>query len=499
MFPLFLHRTPTNAKTFCGATDMQSVSSRAHQRLVKPKRARQEPKIDLPRIDGAQSSDDKNSVAHDLARMNERYAVVRIGGHSRVMYMETDSVSHCQIPAYQTIHDFITFHHNEKRDIGTPEKPKLIGIGKWWIDHPNRRQYDSVVFVPHPPGDKPTLGNVFNLWGGFACEPHKADWSLLRTHLLDNICAGNEAHFNYLLNWQARGVQQPEKQGEVAVVLQGYEGTGKGMCAWNYGRLFGPHMRHVSNPRHLVGNFNSHQFQCCLFYGDEAFFAGDRSHEGVLKALITEPTILVELKGIDSFQAPNRMKIILSSNSDWVVPAGKDARRFFVLNVSDAKKQDTEYFGAISTQMESGGREAYLYDLLHRDLSGFNIRDIPQTPALANQKMHTRRGIDALVEELASEGLLFEAHESNPAVAITTPFEGRKGFYQAAKSRFPELRHLTDRIINDNLRAEWGCTTWRESRRRGIRFPVLPSLRAMFNIKHGDRHWDQPDSDWGDA
>jgi hypothetical protein len=441
----------------------------------------------------------KPCVDPDLARMNETYAVVRIGGRSRVMYMETDPVSQCQIPAYQTIPDFIAFHHNKKRDIGTPERPKLTGIGKWWIDHPERRQYDCVVFRPHAPGDVPVPGNAFNLWRGFACEPHQGDWSLLRAHLFTNVCAGNEEHFNYLLNWQARGVQQPEKQGEVAVVLRGPEGTGKGMCAWNYGRLFGPHMRHVSNPRHLVGNFNAHLFQCCVLFGDEFYFAGDRSHEGEIKALITEPTILIELKGTDSFQAPNRMKIILSSNSDWVVPAGKDARRFFVLDVSEAKKQDTEYFGAIVTQMESGGREAYLDDLLHRDLSGFNVRDVPQTAALAQQKMHTRRGVDALVEQLASDGLLFESHESDPAVAITTPSDGRKGFYQIAKSQFPELKHLTNRIINDKLQNEWGCTAWRDKRRRGIRFLPLPSLRAIFNVKHGERPWDQPNSDWGDA
>jgi hypothetical protein len=438
-------------------------------------------------------------ASDDLTRMNERYAVVRINGHSRVMYMETDPVSQCHIPAYQTIHDFIAFHHNQKKDIGAPEKPKLIGIGKWWIDHPDRRQYDSVVFRPHAPGDTPLFRNAFNLWRGFACQPRRGDWSLLRAHLFSNICAGNEEYFNYLLNWQARGVQQPEEQGEVAVVLRGAEGVGKGICARTYGRLFGPHMRHISNPKHLVGNFNAHHFQCCVLYADEAFFAGDRSHEGVLKALITEPTILVEMKGIDSFQAPNRMKIILTSNADWVVPAGKDARRFFVLDVSAAKKQDGKYFQALVAQMNGGGKNAYLYDLLHRDLSSFDVRNIPQTEALANQKMHTRRGIDALVEELASEGLLFEAHDSDPAIAITTASEGRKGFYQVAKSRFPELRHQTDRLINDTLQAEWGCTPWRESRRRGIRFPALPSLRARFNIKHGERRWDHPDSEWGDA
>ena len=42
----------------------------------------------------------------------------------------------------------------------------------------------------------------------------------------------------------------------------------------------------------------------------------------------------IEPKGIDSFQARNRLKILISSNEDWVVPVTSDERRFFVLEVS---------------------------------------------------------------------------------------------------------------------------------------------------------------------
>jgi hypothetical protein len=38
----------------------------------------------------------------------------------------------------------------------------------------------------------------------------------------------------------------------------------------------------------------------------------------------------------------------MASNNDWVIPAGPDARRFFVLNVSDARKQDFSYFEKIN-------------------------------------------------------------------------------------------------------------------------------------------------------
>ena len=95
-------------------------------------------------------------------------------------------------------------------------------------------------------------------------------------------------------------------------------------------------------------------------------------------------------------------------------PASADARRYFVLAVADHHKQDHAYFAAITREMDNGGREALLYELLNRDLSSFNVRDVPQTDALADQKAHTRRGVDRLVEMVAHSGMLPAVHAPIP-------------------------------------------------------------------------------------
>jgi hypothetical protein len=124
-------------------------------------------------------------------------------------------------------------------------------------------------------------------------EPSDAgDCSLYLAHLTDNICCGDTDHAQYLLDWMAHACQHPDRQAETAVVMRGREGTGKGVCAKYLGQLFGPHYVHISQARHLVGHFNAPLQQCSVLFADEAFFAGDRSHEGTLKYLITEPTLL---------------------------------------------------------------------------------------------------------------------------------------------------------------------------------------------------------------
>ena len=81
-----------------------------------------------------------------------------------------------------------------------------------------------------------------------------------------------------------------------------------------------------------------------MLFADEAFFAGDRSHESILKALITEETLMIEPKGVDPFAVRNCLHLIMSSNNDWVIPAGADARRYFVLGVSDATEAGPRLF-----------------------------------------------------------------------------------------------------------------------------------------------------------
>jgi hypothetical protein len=152
------------------------------------------------------------------------------------------------------------------------------------------------------------------------------------------------------------------------------EGTGKGTLARALLHIFGQHGLAISQAKHLVGNFNSHLRDCSFLFSDEAFFAGDKQHVGVLKSIITEPHLTIEGKFQNAVQTPNFLHVMMASNEDWVVPAAIDSRRFFVLQVSDQRKDDHAYFDAIWRQMKAGGYEAMLHDLQTHDLTTFNVR-----------------------------------------------------------------------------------------------------------------------------
>jgi Mesyanzhinovviridae DNA primase len=474
-------------------SDNTELPLEAEQILKDAERRAKAEKKDGPRADHDGDDDEK-----DLTEMNAKYAVVKVGGKTRVVeFEESPTYPGCKVPVFSTIADFCAFHAKRKKRIPAVNGSKEVGIGKWWIDHPKRQQFERVAYLPGFDNS-----HVLNLWRGFAVEPKEGNCDLYLAHLRENICRNNQEHFEYLLNWMANAVQYPGRRCEVAIVMRGREGTGKGIAAVYFGGLFGAHCRHISQPKHLTGHFNSHLLHCSVLHADEAFFAGDRSHEGVLKALITEPTILIEPKGIDPFAIPNCLHIIMSSNADWVIPASAEARRYAVFDVDPAHLQDRAYFAAIVEGMEKkGGREALLYLLQHRNLSGFDVRAIPQTQALADQKAHSRRGVDRLIEIIAHDGILPSPHRLYSDVTLTTGGENGDGFYNAARSLVPDLKYDSPIIIHSKLKEDWGCAAWKSGYQRGLKFLPLKELRDRFDKKHGPQKWPVVEGErveWGD-
>jgi hypothetical protein len=184
-------------------------------------------------------------------------------------------------------------------------------------------------------------------------------------------------------------VQIPWLPAEVAVVLRGEKGAGKGVLARWLCRLFGQHAMHLTNAEHLTGRFNGHLRDVVFVFADECFYAGDKRHESVLKGTITEELLLIEAKFQNPILARNMLHILMASNADYVVPASGKERRYFVRDVSDQRASDHSYFAAINRQMEQGGLAAMLHDLLQMDLSTFNHRAVPGSAGLNEQKLHS--------------------------------------------------------------------------------------------------------------
>ena len=324
-----------------------------------------------------------NEIPEHVAKINACYFLAPQGGKTQIFKEGVDPLDGRHTLQAMNLADFKALLSNVYVDAQDARgKHKRVSVAEAWLNHAKRRQYEGVLLAPN--GDVP---GYYNLWRGFAITPRQGSWALMQEHLRKIICRGDATVFAYVLDWLAFAVQYPDRQAEVALVMQGGRGSGKGFVARAVGSLFGRHFSHISQAKHLTGHFNGHLAACIVLFVDEAFWAGDRQGEGTLKHLITEPTMMVERKGIDPEMTRNHLHVIMASNSAWVVPAGFDERRFLVLNVDDGQKQNAAYFGPLHEELENGGREAMLFDLLGRDISAFNIRVVPRTAALIDQKL----------------------------------------------------------------------------------------------------------------
>lgn len=354
--------------------------------------------------------DDYPQVAETVEDFNERFFLVKnYGNKARVCSHHLDTVDARHGKAYfltaQSVQDFKIGYMNQLIECGQKSsgEPKFEDKASVWLRHAHRRQYNKIVFEPNRAAGK----EDYNLWKGFAFEPRPGRCDLYLAHVRDNVCQGDLTKYTYLLGWMAYAVRHPDEQGHVAVVIQGLKGIGKNVFAEGFCELWGQHGMVVSDQGRLTKNFNAHLRDKCCLVCDEAFFAGDRRHEGILKALITGSTLTIEAKGVDALTSPNLLRLIIIGNDAWLVPASYEERRFLVLNCGPKQRMNYPYFQAINDQLHNGGYAALLHHLLHEvDLSKFNVREAPHTPELREQMMESLRGVEQAWNECLYTGLV---------------------------------------------------------------------------------------------
>jgi hypothetical protein len=155
-----------------------------------------------------------------------------------------------------------------------------------------------------------------------------------------------------------------------------------------------------------------------LLFADESHFAGDRAHQGALQRLITEPSLAVEKKFRDVVSCINLLHLIIASNESWVVPIALiGERRYFVPVIDESKAGDRSYFNALIAQMEHGGTEAMLHDLLARDIREFDVRDVPSSEGLIEQKTHSLDSLSKWWLAVLSRGYLYQSKFGVPLFA----------------------------------------------------------------------------------
>ncbi len=454
----------------------------AHWLTLEVNRERKAKRSPPPPIDD-NPPDEESKVYRVVNKINSDHAFIKSrGGKACVLHEGFDEAGEPN-EYYYGINDFYNIMANQGvANVGGDEEPKWVPKSKVWMQDPLRRQYQSVVFDPRTT-NRDVRGH-YNLWRGFGVEPVKGSWDLMREHIRAILAAGDKDADAYIYNWLAWGVQNPEMQAEAALVAQGPRGTGKGVVYRTYTSLFGRrHGLHISSSALLTGRFSAHLEKCAQLFADEAFHAGDKHAESQLKRIITEPTLIIEGKGKDAFQAPNRLKILMASNDDWVAPVGPRERRFAIFKVCEDKIGDKPYFTKLYNEIKAGGMSAMLYDLLHADIEGFHPRwSIPQNEALRDQARHSLTPEMKWLFSLLQEGALPYSTNEEPEQGsfVNLIDDARKAIDRKKPLQNAELAELL---------TDWDVQPKHTNMGNFWIFPPLKEMRERFNRDYGKQKW----------
>ena len=279
---------------------------------------------------------------------------------------------------------------------------KMVNAFDWWLNWPNARSYTSIIFDPTETCET----SVYNTWKGLISTDGATSCKRFLKHVNKIVCNGNKDVYEWLIDWFADIVQNPggEPKGTAVVLIGGF-GSGKTLVGKYFGVIFDRHYRIIDHEDHLFGKFNYHLSYKVFVQIEEAVWGGDKKKTGKFKSLITSNVLPVEKKYGDNYTINSYLRMLITSNEKWVVPAGIQERRFLVLQTKDqyVKTDDEmhdskcqEYFDELFKEMNSGGPEALLLYLKKRKIKS-DLRFAPRTKALVEQQL---RGIEPIYKWL---------------------------------------------------------------------------------------------------
>jgi len=439
----------------------------------------------------AEAAEFKKQPIMTLNNVNEHnvgkyFSVVNLNGRMRVVWWARSALDpNVRVPQFWSFREFknALLNKNYTRMIkatdadGEEKESKIrVSVADSWLKSTKRYTYDGVVLRAEMDSASP---DAINLWRGYGVEENTVgDWDLLREHIRAVIAKGKKDRDQYIINWIAWALQNPEKPCEVALILKSTtHGTGKGMLLRAVRKLFGAHAMQISKGGLLTGRFNAHLAMTCFLFVDEMTLA-DNKESATLNSLLTEDAMPIEPKGVDAYMMPNHVKVAAASNQEHVVLVAGSDRRFMVFEVSDRHAREVAYFKAIQDQLDAGGYGRMLHDLLALDLDGWH----PRNTADCKDDKNPEKVESAPPEVEWLAGLLDSG-------VLDCQVEGRGGsqvhasdLYERARRSYRGLAIWGDRKFADFLKT-WGCRRVRSNGSQWI-FPPLADMRKQFQAKY---------------
>ena len=230
--------------------------------------------------------------------------------------------------------------------------------------------------------------NVLSLFHGFAHNIlEHVDMNKIQMFLeliKEVICNNNELVYQYVLNWIAFVVQNPGVKTGIAIVLKGLQGIGKNRFTDTICEMMkGYSAKNITDINELTGQFNSIVEGKMMIVLNELKNCGDDrlANFNALKSIITDIMIRINEKNQPRRDAENVANFIFCTNNSFPVKIDSGDRRYLVLDCNGKHKGDFKYFEQLVDNQDDVFYDNLLTFFIKRDISTFQVREIPMTEA----------------------------------------------------------------------------------------------------------------------
>lgn len=281
-------------------------------------------------------------------------------------------------------------------------------INAWLINNPSQRCFNDVGV--YPPGFE-CPENHFNLWRHFAMEninefEQKPDELAIILNHIKILCGNEESVFEYFIKWIAQMIQCPGVK-SICPTLISNEGAGKGTLLKLLGKMLGDDKVYetTSPSRDVWGDFNGRMCNTFLINLNELSKKETVECEGRIKALITDPKLTINNKGINQYDIQSFHRFIITTNNSEPINTSKTDRRKLIIRSSDEKCGDKEYFSKLHLMLEDINvvKTCYEYFKSIPDVNNFNYIPMPETEYQSNLKELSESPIEQWLRDFTIE------------------------------------------------------------------------------------------------
>jgi hypothetical protein len=351
-----------------------------------------------------------------------------------------------------------------------PSKGKLdkIPIFGKWVQDPEKREYERIDFYPDP---SKCPENVFNTFKGFAYMDYKHEDFEYKNEAIELfekqisiIVNHDEKVKDYFIKYFAHMFQKPTDIPGVALIMKSPEGWGKDLLTDLIGVLLGNDlMFKTEDMSHIFGKFNSSLKNKMLIHLNELTAKDGFGNKDSLKGKITADTLRIEEK-----------------NNLTPIEVNADSRRFVIVSADPVKPERSFHDSFRALQKDKDSLFTLMEYFMDYDLSGFDVRQIPDTEVAKNMKYRNTPFIYFFMEYLVEKDNYKELFDSDDLLEKEKLIIIKKSTFKreyelyCAEEGFPWQGISWNKQVIPLLN-EIGCTT-----RKKIRFEDNPQFSVQF-------------------